>query len=60
MIVNESINNYPQKVQIVRNDTGEQILRIRRKLPLAAKLSTQSSTLHCLPVHTNVPRIFTI
>lgn len=25
MIVNESINNYPQKVQIVRNDSGEQI-----------------------------------
>ena len=25
MIVNESINNYPQKVQVVRNDTGEQI-----------------------------------
>ena len=25
MIVNESINNYPQKVKIVRNDTGEQI-----------------------------------
>ena len=25
MIVNETINNYPQKVQIVRNDTGEQI-----------------------------------
>ena len=25
MIVIESINNYPQKVQIVRNDTGEQI-----------------------------------
>ena len=25
MIVNESINNYPQMVQIVRNDTGEQI-----------------------------------
>ena len=25
MIVNESVNNYPQKVQIVRNDTGEQI-----------------------------------
>ena len=25
MIVNESINNYPQKVQIDRNDTGEQI-----------------------------------
>lgn len=25
MIVNESINNYPQKVQIICNDTGEQI-----------------------------------
>ena len=25
MIVNEAINNYPQKVQIIRNDTGEQI-----------------------------------
>ena len=25
MLVNERINNYPQKVQIVRNDTGEQI-----------------------------------
>ena len=25
MLVNESINLYPQKVQIVRNDTGEQI-----------------------------------
>ena len=25
MLVNESINNYPQKVQIVRNDTSEQI-----------------------------------
>ena len=25
MLVNESINNYPQKLQIVRNDTGEQI-----------------------------------
>ena len=25
MLVNESINNYPQKVQTVRNDTGEQI-----------------------------------
>lgn len=25
MLVNESINLYPQKVQIIRNDTGEQI-----------------------------------
>ena len=27
MLVNESINNYPQKVQIVRNDTREQIYK---------------------------------
>ena len=25
MIVNEAVNNYPQKVQIIRNDTGEEI-----------------------------------
>ena len=25
MLVNETVNNYPQMVQIVRNDTGEQI-----------------------------------
>ena len=25
MIVNESINNYPQQVEFIRNDTGEQI-----------------------------------
>ena len=25
MIVNESINNYPQQVELIRNDTGEQI-----------------------------------
>ena len=29
------------------------------RLPLAAKLSAQSSTPHSQPVHTNVPRIFT-
>ena len=27
MLVNESINNYPQMVQIVRNDTGEEIYK---------------------------------
>ena len=27
MLVNESINNYPQKVQIIRNDTGEEIYK---------------------------------
>ena len=59
MIVNESINNYPQKVQIVRNDTGEQILREQAQSPLAAKSNALSSTWSFLPVHTNVPHIST-
>ena len=29
MIVNESINNYPQQVEFIRNDTGEQIYQIQ-------------------------------
>ena len=28
MIVNESINNYPQQVEFIRNDTGEQIYQL--------------------------------
>ena len=37
MIVNESINNYPQKVQIVRNDTGEQIYE-SNAIPVGSKI----------------------
>ena len=37
MIVNESINNYPQKVQIVRNDTGEQIYE-SNAIPIGSKI----------------------
>ena len=37
MIVNESINNYPQKVQIVRNDTGEQIYQ-SKAIPIGSKI----------------------
>ena len=37
MIVNESINNYPQKVQIVRNDTGEQIYQ-SNAIPVGSKI----------------------
>ena len=37
MIVNESINNYPQKVQIVRNDTGEQIYE-SNAIPVSSKI----------------------
>ena len=37
MIVNESINNYPQKVQVVRNDTGEQIYQ-SNAIPIGSKI----------------------
>ena len=37
IIVNESINNYPQKVQIVRNDTGEQIYQ-SEAIPVGSKI----------------------
>ena len=37
MLVNESINNYPQKVQIVRNDTGEQIYQ-SKAIPVGSKI----------------------
>ncbi len=41
MLVNESINNYPQKVQIVRNDTGNRFMNPAR-LPLAVRSSAQA------------------
>ena len=37
MLVNESINNYPQMVQIVRNDTGEQIYQ-SKAIPVGSKI----------------------
>ena len=37
MIVNEAINNYPQEVQIVRNDTGEQIYE-SNAIPVGSKI----------------------
>ena len=37
MIVNEAINNYPQKVQVVRNDTGEQIYQ-SNAIPVGSKI----------------------
>jgi hypothetical protein len=44
MIVNESVNNYPQVVEIVRNDTNERFTPPALS-PWAAKSRTQSSTL---------------
>ena len=56
MLVNESINNYPQKVQIVRNDTGEQIYE-SNAIPVGRRLNARRWTLPCPPVH-RMYRIF--
>ena len=37
MIVNESINNYPQQVEFIRNDTGEQIYE-SNAIPVSSKI----------------------
>ena len=37
MIVNESINNYPQQVEFIRNDTGEQIYQ-SKAIPVGSKI----------------------
>lgn len=37
MIVNESINNYPQQVEFIRNDTGEQIYQ-SDAIPVGSKI----------------------
>ena len=37
MIVNESINNYPQQVEFIRNDTGENIYQ-SKAIPVGSKI----------------------
>ena len=37
MIVNESINNYPQQVEFIRNDSGEQIFQ-SKAIPVGSKI----------------------
>ena len=37
MIVNESINNYPQQLEFIRNDTGEQIYQ-SKAIPVGSKI----------------------
>ena len=37
MIVNEAINNYPQQVEFIRNDTGEQIYQ-SKAIPVGSKI----------------------
>lgn len=57
MLVNESINNYPQKVQIVRNDTGEQIYE-SGAIAVGSKIERARLDVVLPAVHTNVPLIF--
>ena len=57
MLVNESINNYPQMVQIVRNDTGEQIYE-SGAIAVGSKIERARLTWFFPRVHTNVPLIF--
>ena len=37
MLVNETVNNYPQMVQIIRNDTSEQIYQ-SKAIPIGSKI----------------------
>ena len=37
MIVNEAINNYPQQVEFIRNDSGEQIFQ-SKAIPVGSKI----------------------
>ena len=37
MIVNETVNNYPQQVEFIRNDTGEQIYQ-SKAIPVGSKI----------------------
>lgn len=57
MLVNESINNYPQMVQIVRNDTGEQIYE-SGAIAVGSKIERARLDVVLPAVHTNVPLIF--
>ena len=50
MIVNESINNYPQQVEFIRNDTGEQIFQ-SKAIPVGSKIERAALDVE-LPVGT--------
>ena len=58
MIVNESINNYPQQVEFIRNDTGEQSTSRAKQSPWAAKSNVLPSMWSFRLAHTNARRMF--
>ena len=60
MIVNESINNYPQQVEFIRNDTGEQIYQ-SKAIPVGSKIESAAldvelpaGTYECTPMFHNL------
>ena len=52
MIVNESINNYPQQVEFIRNDTGEQIYQ-SKAIPVGSKIERAALDVSFRLAHTN-------
>ena len=57
MIVNESINNYPQKSRSSATIPANRFTRATQ-FQLARRLNARCWTLPCPPVHTSVPHIF--
>ena len=60
MIVNEAINNYPQQVEFIRNDTGEQIYQ-SKAIPVGSKIERaaldvelQAGTYECTAMFHNL------
>ena len=54
MIVNESINNYPQQVEFIRNDTQE-IIYQSKAIPIGSKIGRGASGWH-IRMHSDVPQ----
>ena len=58
MIVNEEVNNYPQVVEISRDDTGELIYK-SGAIPVGSKIESAKLSVDLDPVHTNAQRCST-
>ena len=60
MIVNESINNYPQQVEFIRNDTGEEIIYQSKAIPVGSKIERAALDVELpagsIRMHSHVPQ----
>lgn len=59
MIVNEAINNYPQQVEFIRNDTQEVIYQ-SKAIPVGSKIERAALDVELPAVHTNAQQCSTI